>query len=264
MTNYIGDWLLDIVSIATNRSADEFAREQIEAIAHAIVSLRGVINPLIVRKVGYNADGEEQYELVDGHLQYFAAKRAMEIDPKLEMIRAFVIENGQETLFQRQIELLRSPDTVPSPRLVSDQGSFDYQRLRNELESLLNGKLGELARTIRSELTNFKGELISLVNLLTAQKQTTPKKGRETAEKPTIPNKSQQTKGKITAQEFIDLVNNLSEQELYDKLGSYRNSDKFLPDLLKHRSFTSIKDIIEKVPQFTRNTRDTIRLNWHG
>jgi len=55
-----------------------------------------------------NANGEEEYELVDGHLQYFAARRAMEIDPKLEMIRAFVIEKGQDAIFQQQIELLRS------------------------------------------------------------------------------------------------------------------------------------------------------------
>jgi hypothetical protein len=251
MTNYIGDLLLDIVSISTNRSIDEFDQNKIEAIAHSIVNLRGVIDPVIVRKIGCRADGEEEYELVDGHLQYFSAKRAMEIDPKLEMIRAFVIEKDQDALFQQQIELLRSPNTAVAPLTTSAQTSIDYQRLRNELESLLNGKLAELVRTIRGELTNFKVELISLVN-------------PPSAEKTAIPKKSKQTKAKITAQEFIDLVNNLSEQELSNKLKSYRSSDKFLPNLIKHRPFTSIKEMTDRVPNFTRNTWDTIRKNWHG
>jgi len=37
MTNYIGDWLLDIASISTDRTAEEFDQNKIEAIAHAIV-----------------------------------------------------------------------------------------------------------------------------------------------------------------------------------------------------------------------------------
>ncbi len=251
MTNYIGDWLLDIVSISTNRSIEEFDQNRIEAIAHSIVGLRGVIDPLIVRKIGYNADGEEQYELVDGHLQYFSAKRAMEIDPKLEMIRAFVIEKDQAGLFQQQIELLRSSNVAVSLPPTSAQASIDYQRLRNDLEFLLNGKLAELVRTIRGELTNFKGEMISLVNLPPAQQNITPKQAKN-------------TKAKITAQEFIDLVNHLSDQELSDKLKGYRNSNKFLSDLLRHRPFTNIKDITNRIPNFTRNTWDTIRQNWHG
>ncbi len=243
MTNYIGDWLLDIVSISTNRRVEEFDRERIEAIASSIVGLRGVIDPLIVRKTGYNADGEEQYELIDGHLQYFAAKRAMEIDPKLEMIRAFVIESGQEALFAQQINLLRSGKSMPLSQPVAN--GLDYQWLSNQLEMILNNRLTEFAKNISNELTKLKLEITHLIT-------TSPPPPSPTAQ------------GKITAQKFIELVNQLAEQELRDKLKLYPNSHKFLADLLKHRPFTSIKDIMARVPHFTKNTWDRIRQNWHG
>jgi hypothetical protein len=247
MTNYIGDWLLDIVSISTNRSIEEFDPRKIEAIAHSIVGLRGVIDPLIVRKIGYNADGEEQYELVDGHLQYFSAKRAMEIDPKLEMIRAFVIEKGQDALFQQQVDLLRSAyaeHSQPEPVIAPEaNASIDYQQLGKQLELIINSRLTDFANNIRNELANFKVEVISLLNQQTA---------------------SPQSKAKISSQEFIELVNQLSAQELDDKLKSYRNSHKFLPSLLKQRPFTSIKDMTDRVTHFTKHTWYTIRQNWHG
>jgi len=257
MTNYIGDWLLDIVSISTNRSMDEFDREQIEAIANSIVSLRGVINPLIVRKTGYNADGEELYELLDGHLQFFAAQRAMEIDPKLEMIRAFVVDQEHSALFQRQVDLLRSANSAhPQTKPVTPPAtkvSIDYERLSNEMEQKLNSNLGGLISAIKGELASFKTEIMSL---LTAKTTVKPK-----TSKPRLELTSEQ---QAIAKSFVEAVNQLPEAKLTEKLKNMPNSTKFLSNLLQHRPFQDIEDMVKRTPHFKEKTCKAVLQNWHG
>jgi hypothetical protein len=132
---------LDIVSIKTDKKLEDFDfdKEQIEELANSIIEMQGILNPLVVRLTGYNDDGEEEYELVDGHLQYFALNRAMELYPKLEMARAFVIKNAlQEEVYQKQLALLRGfkPDYMSKkrdyPKYVTYTGTPDYSsRKRN-------------------------------------------------------------------------------------------------------------------------------------
>jgi len=102
------DWLIDIVSILPPPPPPvPLDPDQIEALARSIVELGGVIHPLIVAKAGVNADGEDQFRLVAGDLQYAAAVRALELDPKQEMVRAYIAQTPeQELAFQRQLAIL--------------------------------------------------------------------------------------------------------------------------------------------------------------
>jgi hypothetical protein len=59
---------------------------------------------LILKQVGV-----ERYVVIDGQLEYFAAVRAREKNPrKGEMVNAFLVTSSDETVIQKQIELLNS------------------------------------------------------------------------------------------------------------------------------------------------------------
>ncbi|MFN3927663.1 MAG: ParB N-terminal domain-containing protein [Pseudanabaenaceae cyanobacterium] len=252
MTNYIGDFLLDIVSISTDRNKDEFDPDQIEAIARTIVNLRGIINPLIVRKTGYNADGEALYELVEGHLEYFSAQRAMELDPKLEMVRAFVIEPDQADTCQQQVALLRTKNinSVVTPTIVN----IDYHSLTRGIVQQLQPHL----QTIQQELNNLKNEIAVL------------KSHSPPTNKPTSKNKNRKNLPSLTpnqrlvADQFAQAVNQITDQELYEKLKPISNRRKFIPHLLAQRPFQDIHDLYRRTPQIRLATLFKILEAWQA
>ena len=80
--------LVAVRKISSPVSRSEFSEETIETLAQLILGVEGLINPLVVRRTSI-----ESFEVISGHLEYYAAVRAREIDlRKGEMINAFVLD----------------------------------------------------------------------------------------------------------------------------------------------------------------------------
>lgn len=99
-----------VEAIHTNME-ESFPPEVIEEAAHCILEGEGIINPLIVKRRGYL----DEYDLVDGTLQYYAAKRAAEIDiGRGERIDAYIMERDNAHIIEAQIHLFRGTHTPPA------------------------------------------------------------------------------------------------------------------------------------------------------
>jgi ParB family chromosome partitioning protein len=69
----------------------------------SILESKGVINPIVVRRIDLF-----HYELVSGVLEYYAAVRAREIDPREgENITVFIMEPENEEALTKQLEIFR-------------------------------------------------------------------------------------------------------------------------------------------------------------
>jgi len=88
----------------------EAHRVQIEAIAHEIVELQGLLSVVLVRKVDL-----ENYAIVSGHLEYFAYLKALEFDKTLpDRIGVFIVEPELVSLAKNQITTLEQSETSDS------------------------------------------------------------------------------------------------------------------------------------------------------
>lgn len=105
--------ILDTDSIQLDKD-DRFDLEahgvQIEAIAHEIVELQGLLSVVLVRKVDL-----ENYAIVSGHLEYFAYLKALEFDKTLpDRIGVFIVEPELVSLAKNQITTLEQSETSDS------------------------------------------------------------------------------------------------------------------------------------------------------
>lgn len=132
--------LVAVRKISSPIPRSQFPEDKIEAIAQLILAVEGLINPLVLRRTSL-----ESFEVISGHLEYYAAVRAREIDlRKGEMINAYVLERENEDILEQQVELLR---TVANTE--NNIGSNSDGRLNN-LESRLETRFKELQEQQKS------------------------------------------------------------------------------------------------------------------
>lgn len=163
--------LVAVRKITSTVPRSNFADDELEQAAQLILEVEGVINPIVLRRTSL-----ESYEVVDGHLEYYAAARAREIDlRKGEMIGAFIIEPENEELIKKQVKLLRK-QKPPAGAGNADSGSDGIEayptntesrftsidsRLTN-MESRFENRLNELKAEQRSEIQNMNNRLKEL------------------------------------------------------------------------------------------------------
>ncbi len=95
-----------VKKIRSSVPCSNFSEDELNHAAELILKAEGIINPLVLRRKNL------QYEVVDGHFEYYAAARAKEIDSKKgEYIGAFVIELENEEILQQQVELFRNRES---------------------------------------------------------------------------------------------------------------------------------------------------------
>lgn len=91
-----------VKEITSNVDSSNFNDSDIQDLAELILEAEGLIRPITVRPTGI-----ESYEVIDGHLEYWAAARAKEINPRDgERIGAFVVEGKKAEAIEKQVKLL--------------------------------------------------------------------------------------------------------------------------------------------------------------
>jgi len=150
--------LVAVKKISSEVARSQFSTENIEQIAQLIIAVEGVINPIILRRTSL-----ESYEVVQGHLEYYAALRAREINPrKGEMIQAIMLETENEKAILAQVDCLRSQSTlpldppVPSPNKLEVRLTNLEKIFQTQFEALRqdNQKLESQIRTLQKNMNH--------------------------------------------------------------------------------------------------------------
>ncbi|CAN1211627.1 hypothetical protein TUMEXPCC7403_15595 [Tumidithrix helvetica PCC 7403] len=130
---------IDIDAIASSVPRSQFSDEFIEQLATSIVKSKGIVNPLILRQ-----KTPMSYEVVEGHLEYYAAVKANQLDSDFEAIRAFVVKSQNEQAIREQVQLLRPAIALPNqskPKSQNPQGNTinaftDLQKLAEQVQRI--------------------------------------------------------------------------------------------------------------------------------
>lgn len=234
MTKY---YLVDVKSIQSTTPRSNFKVDQLETLAQSILETGGLLSPLLLKQTG-----AETYEVLAGDLEYYAAVRAKELDPrKGEMVNAFVIPPEQQDAAVAQAALL-SPAPQPAATSLATSASAGDADLRiTNLES----RLDEAIRDIKQSQDRDIKRLEQTVNDLKTQ----------------IPQRV----------EPLDAFNTLSLPELAQKLASARvvgkTAAKILKSIEKERKkgeFKSFTDIVERIDGLGNKRMLAIIDTWSG
>ena len=135
--------LVDVKSIRSDVPRSNFDETDLESLADMILESGGIIRPLVVKAIE-----AETFTVVDGHLEYYAAVRAKEKNPRqAEMVNAFVISPKIENLVAKQATALKKFQS-PSKIIELTGGTVDLETRVSNLELRSEKQNNEL----RSEL----------------------------------------------------------------------------------------------------------------
>ena len=143
-------YLIDIKNITSKLPTSNFQASEIERLADSILATDGLIRPLILETAGV-----EQYTVIEGHLEYYAATRAKEKNLlKAEHVNAFIIPAKLQRSAIEQIALLaENRSSHPLPQGVN----------LSQLLPLLTSTISEQLQPILEQLAAQKQILDTLI-----------------------------------------------------------------------------------------------------
>ena len=149
---------VDIVSVHTNASRSEFSQDEVEKLARNFLLSGGSTKPLIVRP-----KNAEEFDVIEGHLEFYAALRAKERDDNFEMIQAIILDSKNEKAVIEQVALLK--ERVNSSPIIPDNNIIErIKNLEDHLSSDINNLKDHLNK--QTELTNLEDILKSQFDAL--------------------------------------------------------------------------------------------------
>lgn len=158
--------LLDIVSLKSSVARSSFSKEKIDQLASNLLKAGGNIRPILVKRVDL-----EEFEVLQGHLEHYAAVRAREIDDDFELIRGIILSKKNEELILQQYEQIygdgRSPVVSSSNTTTPQMGGLaDLEKnLVAHLQDTLKFEVDRLKSTITKDLKEqFNGVRIVIPN----------------------------------------------------------------------------------------------------
>jgi len=212
MTKFIK---VDVKDIKSEQLRSNLSEENIEKLADLILESGGLFQALILKQIGV-----ENYLVLDGHLEYFAAVRAREKDPrKGEIVNAFVITAKDEETVKEQIQLLRGGKLPPN---VTSSTGGNSPTIDSNWISSFETRLSQ----IREELSQKNLNLESRLSQLEKEIIKSPKK------------------------ELLDFLNTSEKQELIDELSRHGIKAKIIEAIYiarnqqESKKFASYKDVI--------------------
>jgi hypothetical protein len=217
-------YLVDVKDITSDIPRSTFAETDLENLADIILESGGIIRPLVLK-----ATDTETYMVVDGHLEYYAAVKAREKNPRQgEMVNAFVISPKNEEKILKQIATFKGLDSNDKPEAQTPIKTNRSESIsKNNDFNLLEKQINDL----RSELTQEKQERQKLYETLKLIESQIPKQ--------------------ITP---LDAFNSLSLLELTFRLRTAGFTDKKAVQVAesvenerKKKKFESLKDVLARV-----------------
>jgi len=201
-------FLVETKLISSSQPASHFSQSEIDKLAKLILDANGLVRPLVLKETGF-----EKYEVVSGHLEYYAAVRAKEKNPQqAEMVNALVIEAEEEKTAIQQARLLEQLYSATKADLTASTTPLDD--LASNLEDLFNRELKGMTQKLETNLQRISDQL---------PKQTKP----------------------------INVFNQLTDVDLTRRLISVgikgKNLEKIVEQVVKKRPFNSLSEVVKQV-----------------
>ena len=137
-------FLVDVKSITPSKPVEQFDKAEVEKLADSILECNGLIKPLVLKPAG-----PESYAVIEGDMEFHAAVRAREKDPrKCEMVNAFVISPKAEEIVLNQLQTLQNPVlTPPSDHAIKPTENLSVQKEFDDIRRKVD-KIGEKEETV--------------------------------------------------------------------------------------------------------------------
>ena len=137
-------FLVDVKSITPSKPVEQFDKAEVEKLADSILECNGLIKPLVLKPAG-----PESYVVIQGDMEFHAAVRAREKDPrKCEMVNAFVISPKAEEIVLNQLQTLQNPVlTPPSDHAIKPTENLSVQKEFDDIRRKVD-KIGEKEETV--------------------------------------------------------------------------------------------------------------------
>ena len=162
---------VDLESITTSRGG-AYNKEAVEILARSFLESGQNIRPIVVRRTG-----GETFEVIRGNLEFLAAKRASEIDPRFESVNAYIVDAGNEAGLLTQLDILDDITTVPVPTskpvVVTDSAIASVADLQDAAKGI--GTLGEVTQwSVRGDFVTPLKDVLNAVDDLGLDVLNTP------------------------------------------------------------------------------------------
>jgi DNA uptake protein ComE-like DNA-binding protein len=264
---------IDIDAIASNLPRSHFSESEIAQLADSILKSGGIINPLILRQKMVMS-----YEVVEGHLEYYAAVKANQIDSDFESIRAFVVTPQNQIAICEQVKLLRtaiaSPISPPTeiPASIPTKDSINLQKLEAQvqrLEQRLNADFGGLNQKIDALYDAIAGFIANSTKIIPEPVAPAVKTQKTSAKKEPSPTKSIKLKAanepNLEETPVLNQINTLELRELalkLDRAGARANIRNNIFVERDKSPFTSLHDLQQRVDGLGEKTLKKIVEKW--
>jgi len=167
-------YFVDVSSIQSNVPRSNFSEDQIEQLADIILESEGVLNVILLTQTGINS-----YNVLAGDLEYYAAVRAKEKNPRQgEMINAVIVQPSNQEILLKQAEFFTvKPEEVKVidetsliSRLEKQMREFMELQIRENKEikhglQQLENTVNNLTDNIAELMTKLKYDAMTLVEL---------------------------------------------------------------------------------------------------
>jgi len=257
-------FLVDVKSITPSKPVEQFDKAEVEKLADSILECNGLIKPLVLKPAG-----PESYVVVQGDMEFHAAVRAREKDPrKGEMVNALVISPKAEETVLEQIQKLQgtatpSPDKETEP-IDSSSSQFlqEVKNINRKIEDLTSSLPSQLIRMMQQVLERDFNESLNLLNQKIANLENTFSQKAETKIQEILDYLKQIVKEPVTpippkpissevVKAFLDFLNNREESDLRKIDGI----DKRAETIIRYRPYNSLDDL-NKVKGFGQKTTE--------
>ena len=219
--------LVDIKDIISTKPISSFQTSEVEKLADAILATEGLIRPLLLQNTGI-----EQYTVIEGDLEYYAAARAKEKNLALaEHVNAFIIPTKLKASAIEQISLLSEDRSSEIPALTPFSMSLD--NLIPALSSVISTQI----QPILEQLAEHKKILESLEKSSIEPPVITPPAVTPPIITPLIIEPPVIEPPKLINP--LDLINTLSEKDIILRMelsGISKTVIKLIPDIVAKRN----------------------------
>lgn len=233
-------YLVDIKDITSDVPRSQFNPSDIESLADAILETIGLIRPLILKQLLI-----DKYTVVEGHLEYYAAVRAKEKNPRqAEMVNALVVPAQMEDAVKKQAQLFTNNSgamtSTPSDRSQGDDRLHTNDAKITNIELRVEQRFNEIQSSLVEQVRQINDRMKELENKIP---------------KPENP---------------LNLINSLTESELAIKLQRTRinGAEKLAKNIVTARNkqpqkqFPDYRSIVDTVKGLGDKTLLTIIDAW--
>ena len=139
---------IDLDNISSSEALSSFEQNKLENLANLIIYMGGIVCPITLKQTGF-----EQYEILNGNLEYYASRIARERNSSIETISSIVINHEYEDNAKQQIQLLRPELNAPKPDIDNHP---DIEKCLSEFRLSITNEL----QAMREEIKRLEEKII--------------------------------------------------------------------------------------------------------